>query len=155
MSSIVDSSFAPFFDRLCGSKLDLKNNSYLDAREFQNSLLLDLSRLFNTRCDLSVDEFMNSHEFVLYYGIPALTGFSPISASDRTKLELLLTHAIKLYEPRLTQVKVLVSNDSKDYKSVKVEILSAVYFGNQMLRFVPSFYLNPNYSEVVIKPESD
>jgi type VI secretion system protein ImpF len=155
MSSFVQSSFVPFFDLLCGSKLDLNNKSNLDARAFQDSLLLDLSRLFNSRCDLTYDEYLKSTENVLHYGIPSFTDFSPISKKDHIRLEILLNHAIKLFEPRMTRVKVMVSNEANDNKSVKVEILSAVNFGNQMLRFVPSYNLNPNHSEVVIKPEND
>ena len=91
----------------------------------------------------------------MHYGIPSFTDFSPISKKDHIRLEILLNHAIKLFEPRMTRVKVMVSNEANDNKSVKVEILSAVNFGNQMLRFVPSYNLNPNHSEVVIKPEND
>jgi len=155
MASLVQSSLSPFFDRLCGIELDLSNGINLDALGFQNSLLLDLTRLFNSRCDLSIEEYLESEKFIFNFGIPALSVFSPQAKSDHIKLEQLLSHAIKLYEPRMTQVKVMVSSESNDHRSVKVEILSAVIFGERMLRFAPSFHLNPTEVEVVVKPEFD
>jgi len=154
MSRTVHSTLAPLFDRLCGFDVPQGNGVNLDARGFQYSLLQDLSRIFNTRCDLSVDEFLASDQFVLNYGIPALTVFSPNSKSDMVKLERLLEHAITLYEPRLTQVRVKASNDANDHNAVKVEVLAAVIFGEQTLRFAPSFHLHPGQLEVVVQPEA-
>jgi type VI secretion system protein ImpF len=102
---------------------------------------------------LSVDAYLASEAFVSNFGIPALTVFSPNSKSDLVKLESLLAHAITLYEPRLTQVRVKASNEQNDHNAVKIEILSAVIYGNQMLRFAPSFHLHPGQLEVVVQPE--
>lgn len=154
MSRTVPSSLAPLFDRLCGFEVPQGNGVNLDARGFQHSLLLDLARIFNTRCDLSVDQFLASDEFVLNYGIPALTVFSPNSKSDLVKLERVLEHAIKLYEPRLAQVRVKANIDADDHNSVKVEVLAAVVFGEQTLRFAPSFYLHPGQLEVVVQAQA-
>lgn len=152
MSRTVRSTLAPLFDRLCGFEESQGDGIHLDARGFQHSLLQDLSRIFNTRCDLSVDEFLATEYFSLNYGIPALAVFSPNSESDLSKLEFVLEHAIKLYEPRLAKVKVRASNNENDHNTVSVELLAEVIFREQTLRFTPSFHLHPGQTEVVVRP---
>lgn len=154
MSRTVRSAIVPFFDRLCELDDCLGDGVHLDPLGFQHSLLKDLARLFNTRCDLSVEDYLAASESVLHYGIPALTVFSPNSKTDLIKLEVLLAHAIRLFEPRLTQVIIRASNDDLDHNAVKVEILSAVVLRNQRLRFTPSFHLHPGQLEVVVQPET-
>ena len=112
------SSIAPFFDRLCGVDFTIGNGIHLDAKGFQSSLLLDLFRLLNTRCDLTIDEFLNCQAHVMNYGLPATNTLSPNS------------------------------------KSVMVEIQAAVVFGEQILRFAPSFHLHPGQVELVVQPEA-
>jgi hypothetical protein len=41
-----------------------------------------------------------------------------------------------------------------DIKSVMVEIQAAVVFGEQTLRFAPSFHLHPGQVELVVQPEA-
>jgi len=154
MNRTVASSIAPFFDRLCGADFAVLNGVYLDARGFQKSLLLDLSRLLNTRCDLTIDEYMGSSGHVMNYGLPAISTLSSNAKKDLQRLAQLIQHAIKLYEPRLKQVRVNALSDPDDFKSVQVEIQAAVIFGEQTLRFAPSFHLHPGQVELVLQPEA-
>jgi len=153
MNRTAASSIAPFFDRLCGVDFAVGNGVHLDAKGFQASLLLDLSRLLNTRCDLTIDEFMKSPGHVMNYGMAATNGLSSNAKKDLQKLEQLVHHAIKLFEPRLTQVRVKAQSDPQDFKNVRVEIQAAVIFGEQTLRFSPSFHLHPGQVELVVQPE--
>ena len=148
------SSIAPFFDRLCGVDFTIGNGIHLDAKGFQSSLLLDLFRLLNTRCDLTIDEFLNCQAHVMNYGLPATNTLSPNSKTDLLKMEQLVQHVIKLFEPRLKQVRVKAQSNPLDTKSVMVEIQAAVVFGEQILRFAPSFHLHPGQVELVVQPEA-
>ena len=139
------SSIAPLFDRLCGVDFTIGNGIHLDAKGFQSSLLLDLFRLLNTRCDLTIDEFLNCQAHVMNYGLPATNTLSPNSKTDLLKMEQLVQHVIKLVRARANPM---------DIKSVMVEIQAAVVFGEQTLRFAPSFHLHPGQVELVVQPEA-
>ncbi|NBX53543.1 MAG: type VI secretion system baseplate subunit TssE [Betaproteobacteria bacterium] len=154
MNRTVAASIAPFFDRLCGADFAVLNGVYLDARGFQKSLLLDLSRLLNTRCHLTIDEYMTSSGHVMNYGLPSLSTLTSNSKKDLQRLAQLIQHAIKLYEPRLKQLRVNAVSDPEDFRSVQVEIQAAVIFGEQTLRFAPSFHLFPGQVELVLQPET-
>jgi predicted component of type VI protein secretion system len=69
-------------------------------------------------------------------------------------MEQLVQHVIKLFEPRLKQVRVRARANPMDIKSVMVEIQAAVVFGEQTLRFAPSFHLHPGQVELVVQPEA-
>ena len=69
-------------------------------------------------------------------------------------MEQLVQQVIKLFEPRLKQVRVKALAHPSDTKSVMVEIQAAVFFGEQILRFAPSFHLHPGQVELVVQPEA-
>jgi hypothetical protein len=51
-------------------------------------------------------------------------------------------------------VRVKAQANPLDIKSVMVEIQAAVVFGEQILRFAPSFHLHPGQVELVVQPEA-
>ena len=61
---------------------------------------------------------------------------------------------IMLRDPEFKQVRVKVQANPLDFKSVMVEIQAAVVFGEQILRFAPSFHLHPGQVELVVQPEA-
>lgn len=97
----------PLFDRFADGP-----GVQLTAMEaLQLSLRLDLTRLFNARNALTIRAYLDGAPTSRDYGLPDTLGLSARSATDLQQWEQVLTRAIALYEPRLSQVRVKVTPD--------------------------------------------
>jgi type VI secretion system protein ImpF len=79
------------------------------VRELKQALKRDLEWLLNTRqIAVPPDESLNEVNRSLYvYGLPDFTAFSLNSPKDQNKLVRLLQATLKLFEPRLANVKIV------------------------------------------------
>lgn len=92
-------------------------------RELKASLRRDLEWLLNSRrTPIEVPEsFSECQRSMMVYGLPDLSSLTVQSANDQARLVRGMEHAISVFEPRLTGVKVS---------------LAPVTPGSRMLRFV-------------------
>jgi type VI secretion system protein ImpF len=79
------------------------------VRQLKNAVRRDLEWLLNTRRiavepDESLKEVTNS---VYLYGLPDFTAFSVANSKDQVKLLRVLQGALKLFEPRLANPRVI------------------------------------------------
>jgi type VI secretion system protein ImpF len=77
--------------------------------ELRNAVRRDLDRLLNTRriADPAGDAFVEVRKSVYHYGLPDITSVSGDSDSARRRLVRQVEEAIELFEPRLTNVRVM------------------------------------------------
>lgn len=132
MTPLSVGSLVPLFDRLGGDLAASADGRMLDAAGLQHSLQHDLVRLFNVRNALTIEQFLGDVPTVLDYGLPDTLVLSPQSASDLRRWELVMERAIALYEPRLSQVRVLVTPDASTPMAARVAIGAAVALGRQL-----------------------
>jgi type VI secretion system protein ImpF len=99
-----------FIDRLVdSSEARRPKNSWEQDRELRASLCRDLTDLLNTRrSDRDVDpSFDEAAKSLLMYGIPDFTQFDLKNSADQERVRISIERAIRLFEPRLTRVKVI------------------------------------------------
>lgn len=79
-------------------------------RELKQSVRRDLEWLLNTRCYLDdIDEnLVEVKKSVIFYGLPDFTGISAKSHSEQKRLSKALEAAIKTFEPRFLDLKVIL-----------------------------------------------
>jgi type VI secretion system protein ImpF len=97
--------------------IDQEPNSQVEAplsraqsvRLLRNAIRRDLEWLLNTRRNFQdPDESMNEVNHSLYvYGLPDFSTYTMASPADQTKLLRHLVATIKLFEPRLANVRVV------------------------------------------------
>jgi len=92
----------------------------------------ELFRLFNARNGLTIDQFLGDTPTMLHYGLPDTLHLLPQSATDLQRLELVLTRAIVLYEPRLIQARVQATPDPDKPTSARVTISALAALNRQL-----------------------
>lgn len=124
----------PLFDRF-GGPLSESSEALSAAEALQLSLRYDLTRLFNVRNRLTVDEFLTGTPTALDYGLPDTLHLSAQSATDLQRWQQVIVRAIALYEPRLRQVTVKVA-PSADWPTMAwVAITATAILGSERLQF--------------------
>jgi type VI secretion system protein ImpF len=125
-------SLVPLFDRLDGELAASADGRTLDGHGLQQSLQLDLTRLFNSRNGLTIEQFLGGAPTALNYGLPDMLGLSSQSAGDLARWELVMVRALALYEPRLYQVQVTIRADRASPVCARVTIAAAALVGRQL-----------------------
>jgi type VI secretion system protein ImpF len=134
VSSYVTASPVPLFDRLCGAAPESVDGRLLQAGGLETSLRRDLSRLFNVRNSLTIEQFLACEGTVLHYGLPDLLTLSAESDANLDRLAAVVAHAIALFEPRLSHVQVRALPDPSKRVGARVAISAAVKVGPQLFR---------------------
>jgi type VI secretion system protein ImpF len=142
MNAMPASTPMPLFDRLCGKLLATADDEMPDSDGLQHSLRQDMVRLFNVRNGLTIEQFLSDSPTALHYGLPDTLGLSPQSEADLARWELVVTRAIKLYEPRLSQVHVHITQDGKHPTAARINIDAAVALGWHVCRVYFHVILN-------------
>ncbi|MGE0331568.1 MAG: type VI secretion system baseplate subunit TssE [Ramlibacter sp.] len=148
MSELVRGSSVPLFDRLATQEGAGKDASWLLLPEqLQASIARELSRLFNTRSRLPPSEFHQNSGTVIDYGVPDFSALYARRGDDVAVLESALTHAVTLFEPRLSNVSVKVQGMAHRADAAAVTVGGDVMIGLKAQRV--SFELEMNPSDTV------
>ena len=124
----------PLFDRFGGPPSD-SGKALPPGEALQLSLRRDLTRLFNVRNRLTIEEFLNGAPTSLDYGLPDTLHLSAQSATDLQRWQQVILRAIALYEPRLRQVTVKVA-PSVDWPTMAwAEIAATAIIGSERVQF--------------------
>jgi type VI secretion system protein ImpF len=128
----------PVLDRLIdlepGSQTENPPSRAQSERALRRAVRRDLEWLFNTRRipELPNEGLKEVHRSGYLYGLPDLSALTMATAADRSKLVRQIAAAINLFEPRLANVRVLLSENPDTAKSeVRLRI-------EAMLRMDPS-----------------
>jgi type VI secretion system protein ImpF len=124
----------PLFDRFDGPLID-SGVLLPSAEALQLSLRLDLTRLFNVRNRMTVDEFLSGAPTSLDYGLPDTLHLSAQSATDLQRWQQVILRAIALYEPRLRQVAVTVAPNAGRPTLAWVAISATAILGSERIQF--------------------
>jgi len=131
MKIVSANSVSPLFDRLAEMADAAWDGHLLEADVLQQSVLNDLSRLFNSRNGLTIAEFLGDRTSSLHYGLPDTLRLSPQSCTDLAQWEVVVARAIALFEPRLTQLSVKVEPVPEKPNSALIRISGTVPLGRQ------------------------
>jgi type VI secretion system protein ImpF len=123
----------PLFDRFSAPLSDAP--VLPPAEALQRSLRLDLTRLFNVRNRLTIDDFLNGAPTALDYGLPDTLHLSAQSATDLQRWQQVIVRAIALYEPRLRQVTVKVAPAADWPMLAWVAITATAFLGSERTLF--------------------
>jgi len=135
MHSLFPEAVLPLFDRIGAATKPRQGVRMTPIEALQLSLRLDLVRLFNTRNGLTIAQFLGGGPTSLDYGLPDTLALSPQSATDLQCWERVITRAILLYEPRLRQVQVTVTQDAARPAMARVVIAATATAAGQASRF--------------------
>lgn len=93
-------------------------------REMKSAVRRDLEWLLNTRCflDPTVDGLDEARKSVAFYGLPDITGMSASSSAEQKRLSKALENAIRIFEPRFIDVKVILEPIEGLNRSLKFRI---------------------------------
>lgn len=83
------------------------------VRLLKSAVLRDLEWLMNTRCNVQSDESLREVGHSLYvYGLPDFSSYSMASPADQARLLRQILAAIKQFEPRLGNVRIVPLEDT-------------------------------------------
>jgi type VI secretion system protein ImpF len=142
MSDLTRSSPVPFFERLCALEGGYGDATSFDAAGLQASIARELAQLLNTRCNSTIDEFINCQGTVLDYGVPDFSALSSRSAPDLILLSQAVKHSIDMFEPRMAHAEVTASMDPVQTGRARLQIAGAVRLGLVLRRVDFSIPLN-------------
>lgn len=130
MSELARSAAIPLFHRLCARDGEMGDAADFDAAGLQASIANELANLLNTRCGLTMAEFLQCQGTVLDFGIPDFSSLSCRSSDDLASVSQAVQHAIALFEPRLSHTQVIATHDRSGHQGqVKLQISGAVRLG--------------------------
>ncbi len=116
------------FDRLIDyeprmSQEPLKSSSQ-SLKELKEAVKRDLEWLLNSRSyPGEIDEILEEvPKSVAAYGLPDITGVSVNNQNEMNRLKKSLENAIKIFEPRFTELKVTMESTDKTDRSLKFKI---------------------------------
>ncbi|HEY7838162.1 MAG TPA: type VI secretion system baseplate subunit TssE [Terriglobales bacterium] len=103
---------APLFDRLVDADPDVAREPVplrvLDRPAVVASVAREITRLFNTRSPQGERLSAAGPGWVLDYGVPDFGNLSAASAPDRERYGALLSRILLVFEPRLSQVRIVL-----------------------------------------------
>ena len=135
MSKAITASLVPLFDRLAGTPhASSADGRLLDGGALQQSLQLDLLRLFNVRNSLTIQEYLTGDLSVLHFGLPDMLALTAQSEQDLATWSSVLQRCLALFESRLSQVQIQVLPDPDKPYAARAAISAAVMLGQQLYR---------------------
>jgi type VI secretion system protein ImpF len=135
VSELSRSASIPLFQRLCARDGEIGDAAAFDAAGLQASIANEIASLLNTRCSLTMAEFLQCQGTVLDFGIPDFSSLSCRSTDDLATVSQAVQHAIELFEPRLSHAQVVAMQDESGHRGqAKLQISGAVRLGMVLRR---------------------
>jgi type VI secretion system protein ImpF len=94
------------------------------VRRLKMSLLRDMEWLLNTRRiqEPASDRYPEVQHSVYHYGLPDISSMSKDAETVRTRLSAYIEETIRLFEPRLSSVRVTPTSDEEERHAVRFSI---------------------------------
>lgn len=102
--------------------------------DLRASLQRELSRLLNSRNGLTRSQFLASETSVLDYGLPDLLGLCTQSDTHLQQLSQIVDHGIRLFEPRLVDVRVQAQRDPAEPTRARLTVSASALAGREVQR---------------------
>lgn len=127
---------APLFDRLIDDDPGVPNEPvprrYLDLDGLAESVRQEIHTVLNTRCGWGESEIDYESRGVPDYGLIDLSHLYTNNPQDRAKVARHVARTIAAYEPRMTQVNVVVEGIQKETKRLDLRIEGGLRFGTMI-----------------------
>lgn len=130
----------PLFDRLIDDtphiKQEKNEKNYLDKEALEQSIIRELTTLFNARLPLSKKDYDFLASDSIHFGLPFLFGIRDLSSFDVFKrsewryFSKLCEKAIKTHEPRLNNPKVEIKGVNKRKQCLNITISGGIKLQN-------------------------
>lgn len=130
---------APLFDRLSDFEPTVLEESppfvnYNEA-EVKASVQQECTRVLNTRCKLTKAEYeklepiAGKYRFPAFFGLPDGTIINPKNPNHAARMERMMAKAIEIFEPRLQNVHVAMSNYEESTQSMALSVAGDLVIG--------------------------
>jgi type VI secretion system protein ImpF len=120
---------ASLLDRLIDAapheKREIQPLRTMERPDIRAAVSRDLGWLLNTRTPLTAEEFDTRELTVIDYGVPDFGKGTPESFKDQKLRAALTEKAIRVFEPRLQDVKVTIEAEMKGERTLRM-IIEAV-----------------------------
>jgi type VI secretion system protein ImpF len=119
---------ASVFDRLIEIKdteeAKPQNPMSLSLSELQSNVFRDLQAMLNSRRALTepLDETSELRQSIVTFGLPEISSINPESLEHQANIRLAVEDAIRLFEPRLTNIHVQVQEVTSTDRSFKLTV---------------------------------
>lgn len=130
------------------------NSTFRDCREINDSLLVDIEKLLNTRtrCVGVSDRFRELDVSLLDYGLRDFSSRDLASELDRTRLIEEVRSVVTRYEPRLRDVQVELMPRGPEFdREVRFRIVASVNQGRELLFWDAGY--SPSNGTFTVKEE--
>jgi type VI secretion system protein ImpF len=123
---------ASLFERLTASPVGAGrgNPATQDYASLVAAVIDELGRLLNTRCHVGGYLPESAVDTVLDYGVPDLVQFSPANETDQRRLAELLEHKIAVYEPRLRNVRIVLTSSPNSPVALQGRVSGSLRVGS-------------------------
>ena len=110
-------------DRLTNTE-DEPHSRASSLRKFRDSLKRDLEWLLNTRQPhiQGIESYPRARVSVIHYGLIDTSSLSLSSSNDHKKLQQAVSDCIMRYEPRLTDVRIVIGTDEEQRRRMRFHI---------------------------------
>ncbi|MGB0670799.1 MAG: type VI secretion system baseplate subunit TssE [Rhodospirillales bacterium] len=131
----IEGASVPLFDRLIDDRPGVVSEPRpfrtLTRAELRDSVMREVSRLVNTRLSVSELDIEGTEErTVLTYGIPDFGSVGTLSGIDSYQLANIIARSIERFEPRLTDVTVIIERLSTEENRLAARIDGMLRVGN-------------------------
>jgi type VI secretion system lysozyme-like protein len=130
----------PLFERLIDLEPDVpaesKPLSMYNKDELIGSVIKEASYLLNTRCKIPYKDYERMDVASLSYGVPQLYGLfdasyaDPSKTEDRLKLCRFIANALRIFDPRLDNVSVIIDRYDQLTQRAHLTITADLKMGN-------------------------
>lgn len=119
---------ASVFDRLIEIKPNEEatpqNPLSLSMSEMQSNVFRDLQSLLNSRQGLAepLEEGSELRQSVVAFGLPDICNVNPDNLDQQASIRMAVEEAIRLFEPRLTNIQVVSQGASQSDRSLRLKV---------------------------------
>ncbi|MDR2794907.1 MAG: type VI secretion system baseplate subunit TssE [Holosporaceae bacterium] len=133
---MTNAAITPLFEKLVDENLDIpfekKIKRFSSSEELQASIIMDLSRLLNTRVAIFWQDYARKSGAIPFaYGINMTGVLSADSVFELQELEARIDAVIAQFEPRLINAKSSILNIGNDHASLYINIDATVIIENR------------------------
>ena len=102
----------------------------------KESIQRECTRILNTRCNLTKEEYFaleeeaDSFRFPQFFGLPDGTYANPKNSTDSYQMERMMSKAIEIFEPRLQNVRVAIQNFEESKQALFLSVEGDLMIGN-------------------------
>ena len=107
------------------SSSEQSRDRFFSVAEFERAVRRDLEALLNTRQETLEElppEFDAIAQSLLSYGLPDLTSMSLANINDRNRVRTTLEQTVRIFEPRLTRVRVFLDEPRPNERALRFRI---------------------------------